>query len=297
MRNMIIGALVITLLAAAQPACGQQLEVVVTFAILEDMVEVIGGDRVEVNALVGRGADPHTWEPTPREARLVAQADLLVANGGGFDDWLLSLVRNATSSGTPLVLASEGLSALAHSPAPDLSDHSHGGDPHFWLSVPNAIYYVQRITEALVDISPSDGAYFRERSQAYIEELTELDHWMQDELSKIPRENRVIVTYHNAFSYLAERYHFEVAEFLVHNPEAEPSPRDLASLVDLLRGQKRAALFIEPQLTSGARYMQALAREIQGEVYTLYSDSLSAEVPSYVKMMTYNTETLVEALQ
>ena len=297
MRNMLIGALVMALLAAAQPASAQQLEIVVTFSILEDLVEMIGGDRVEVKALVGRGADPHTWEPTPREARLVAQADLVVANGGGFDDWLLSLVRNASSSGTPLVLASEGLSALAHGAVPDHGDHSHGGDPHFWLSVPNAIFYVQQITEALVGISPVDGAYFRESAQAYIEELTELDRWMQDQLSKIPQENRVIVTYHNAFSYLAERYHFEVAEFLVHNPEAEPSPRDLARLVDLLKGQKRAALFIEPQLTSGTRYMQALAREIRGEVYTLYSDSLSTEVPSYVKMMQYNTETLVEALQ
>jgi hypothetical protein len=83
---------------------------------------------------------------------------------------------------------------------------------------------------------------------------------MLELLAEISPKNRVLVTYHNAFSYLAERYGFEVAEFLVENPEAEPSPRDLGRLVELLRNLSKPVVFTEPQLTSGTRYVQALAR-------------------------------------
>lgn len=299
MNRVIVGLILVVLATLAHPASGHELQVVTTFSILEDFVVQVGGDRVLVNSLVPAGADPHSWEPTPREARIVAQADLLVANGGGFDDWLVALMTNAARADSPLIYASQGLEALS-------SEHDHGheeegghhhGDPHFWLSVPNAIFYVEMITQSLVALSPENATYFQVRSKAYVEELMKLDAWMVEELAVIPQQNRIIVTYHNAFSYLAERYGFEVAEFLVANPEAEPSPRDLAKLVDLLRGMNRRSVFTEPQLASGSRYMQALAREVQGTVYTLFSDSLIQEVSTYVEMMEYNTRTLVEALK
>jgi ABC-type Zn uptake system ZnuABC Zn-binding protein ZnuA len=292
LTSLIVGVLVFL----ACPVSGHELQVVTTFSILEDLVQQVGGERVAVNSLIARGADPHTWEPTPREARMVAQADLLVANGGGFDDWLLRLVENAAKQDTPLVMASQGLEAIEHDHDHDHAHH-HEGDPHFWLSVPNAIYYVEQITQALTTLSPGDTAYFQERSSKYVRELVELDRWMVEELGAIPEGNRVIVTYHSAFSYLAERYGFTVAEFLVVNPDSEPSPRELARLVDLLKGLSNRSVFTEPQLSSGTRYMQTLAGETGGKLYTLYSDSLSAEIPTYVAMMKYNTLTLLEALK
>ncbi len=293
----IIITFVLVLIALSNPVYGNELQVVTTFSILEDFVAQVGGDRVVVNSLVPPGTDPHSWEPTPREARMVAQADLLVANGGGFDDWLLDLVANAARADSPVLFASQGLEAIDHQHEHGGDEGDHHGDPHYWLSVPNAIFYVEQITQSLVALSPENAPYFRERSKTYIEKLAELDAWMVGQFEAIPRQDRVIVTYHNAFSYLSERYGFEVAEFLVVNPEGEPSPRDLAKLVDLLRGTKSSAVFTEPQLSSGNRYMQALAKEIKGEVYTLFSDSLSKEITTYVAMMEYNTRTLVEALQ
>lgn len=293
MKKILLWTIVAALLSLTRPVYGRELQVVTTFSILEDLVQQVGGERVQVTSLIARGADPHVWEPTPRDARIVAQADLLVANGGGFDDWLLGLVKNAARTDTPLVLASQDLAVLEH----DHDHHHHEGDPHFWLSVPNAISYVEQITKALTLLSPDDALYFQERSREYVQGLLELEEWMISELARIPKENRVIVTYHNAFSYLAERYGFDVAEFLVENPEAEPSPRDLALLVDLLKRMNTRALFTEPQLSGGTRYMNALAQEVGGKVYTLYSDSLSADVTSYVELMRYNTRTLVEALE
>lgn len=266
------------------------LQVVTTFSILEDFVRQVGGTKVEVTSLVPFGADPHAWEPTPKEARLVAEANLLVANGGGFDQWLLDLQKSAAQKDTPVVIASEGLVSLA-------GHHDHGGDPHFWLSVPNAIHYVENITMALIKLSPADQEYFSARSRAYIEKLEELDHRLLEELGQIPAANRVIVAYHNAFSYLAERYGFAVVEFLVENPEAEPVAKDLARLVQLIKQQPRAVVFTEPQLNVGKRYVQTLANEAKAEIFVLYSDSLDSEVTTYLELMEHNGATLVEALR
>lgn len=298
MKRAIISLILVGLVILASPTYASEFKVVATFSILEDLVEQVGGERVEVSSLIPRGADPHTWEPTPRDARLVAQADLLVANGGGFDDWLFRLMENAAKADTPLVIASQGLEQVEHNHDDNHGHaHHHDGDPHFWLSVPNAISYVQQITSALVRLAPGEAAYFHDRSSAYVRELVELDHWMVDELSQIPTENRIIVTYHNAFSYLAEQYGFGVAEFLVANPDTEPSPRDLARLVNLLQGMSSRAVFTEPQLAGGTRYMQALIEEVGGNLFTLYSDSFSEGIATYVEMMKYNTRTLLEALE
>ena len=298
---LISGLVLFSLISSVACVQATELKVVTTFSILEDFVRQIGGDRVEVSSLIPSGADPHSWEPTPREARLVAKADLLVANGGGFDQWLVKLQKSAARPGVPVVYASDGLVAMAHGHATD-HDHDHDseqhtGDPHFWLSVPNAISYVERITEALVASAPDDSPYFLARSQAYCEELAQLDQKIMARLQQIPEENRVIVTYHNAFSYLAERYGFAVVEFLVDNPEAEPSPRDLGRLVQLLKQQPNPVIFAEPQLNISNRYVQTLATEIGGKVYVLYSDSLSSTITTYVELMDHNAKTLVEALQ
>lgn len=288
------GAVCLLALWSASSLEARQLQVVTTFSILQDFVQQVGGREVAVHALVPLGADPHTWEPSPREAGLVAKADLLVANGAAFDDWLLPVMRSAAGPHVSLILASEGLSLLeAHTH----HGHTHAHDPHLWLSVPNAVAYVERITQALQELSPDRADYFAENAARYIQELWALDGRLAAELAEIPPENRIIVTYHNAFSYLAERYGFEVVEFLVHNPEAEPNPRDLGRLVELVKQLEKPAVFTEPQLNSGTRYIQALAQEAGVQVFTLYSDSLSEAVPTYVEMMEYNLQVLLEALQ
>lgn len=269
-------------------------KVVTTFPILADFAQEVGGDRVEVISLVPIGADPHSWEPTPRDARSVASAQIVFSNGGGFDAWLDRLIRNAADPDTPVIVLSEGLVPLQ---AEHHHGHEHEGDPHFWLSVPNAIYYVERISEALSALERENAAYFQKRTADYVQKLEELDQWLLTELGKIPPENRVIITYHNAFSYLAHRYGFSVAEFLVNNPESEPTARDMAQMVKLLNSYKKPVIFMEPQISGGHRYTAALANEVGGSVYILYSDSFTQEVSSYIEMMYTNGKTLVEALQ
>ena len=152
------------------------------FAIIADFAQQVGGDQVEVVSLVPALADPHSWEPTPQDARAVAAFDILFVNGEGYEEWLWDLVSSASSPGLPIVELSVGLEPL---PGPSHSVHHHAHDPHFWLSVPNAVHYVERITLALMELDPAHAQAYRERANAYQEQLWELDRWLLDELALI----------------------------------------------------------------------------------------------------------------
>ncbi|HHY10717.1 MAG TPA: zinc ABC transporter substrate-binding protein [Firmicutes bacterium] len=277
--------LLLVVFVGTTPSRAEKISAVATFAILEDFVKQVGGELVETVSLVPFNVDPHSWEPSPKEARAVAEADILFANGGVFDQWLSDLQKSAAGPDVPLIVVSKGLADLGEE------------DPHYWLSVPNAVHYVEKITEALTELAPADAPYFAARSAAYIEELNRLDQSLVEELGQIEAEKRVIVTYHNAFSYFAKRYGFTVTEFLVHNPEGEPAARDMARLVEVLKRSRTSVVFSEPQISAGDRYLKALAKEIGGRVEVLYSDSLSRAVPTYIALMEYNKKTLLEALQ
>lgn len=290
MSRLKLGVLLLLLVIVnTTPIKAEKIQAVATFSILEDFVRQVGGDRVEVVSLIPLNVDPHSWEPSPKEARYVANAHILLANGGVFDHWLVNLQESVAGPNVPLIVVSEGLAYLNQS--------EHGGDPHFWLSVPNAIHYVKNITAALVELSPADAPYFSKRSAAYIARLESLDRSLLVELGEIPAEKRIIVTYHNAFSYFAQRYGFSVAEFLVHNPAGEPTAKDMARLVEILKQQQNPVVFSEPQISAGDRYLRALVKEIGGTIEVLYSGSLTPEVSTYIAMMELNKKTLLEALQ
>lgn len=288
----------------AKPA----VRVVTTSPIFADMIQQVGGDRVEVQSIVPVGTDPHAFDPTPREARAIAQADILFFNGYQFESWLQQLIDSAASPRLVRVQLSEGLSprplgryADVHHGEHDAIDssahhgHAHGAyDPHFWLDVTYAMHYVERIAASLQALDPAGAALYAERAEAYLNELRELDHWIFEQINRIPPENRRLVAYHDAFGYMADRYGLQWFGAVVPNPEREPSPREVAELVRLVRELQIPAIFAEPQIHP--RFVETLAREAGITVGTLYSDTLSAEHPTYIEMMRANALALVEGL-
>lgn len=275
-------------------AARSQLTVATTTTVFADFIQQVGGERVEVLSIVPAGVDPHAFEPTPREARAVATADLLFVNGLGFEAWLAKLLENVGSSDLTVVVMSEGLTPL---PGVAFSAHHHDedGDPHFWLDVTYAMHYVRRIEQALSEHDPEGAEYYRSRTARYVDELEALDAWMLEQLGRIPPERRVLLTYHDAFAYLARRYGLELVGVLVRNPDREPSSRDMANLVREIRRLNVPAIFAEPQINP--RLAQTLAAETGITVSVLYSDALTEEVPTYIDMMRLNTLSLVEALK
>ncbi len=268
-------AVVITLVLVVISSSGTAapLRVVATFSVIADMAEHVGGGRVDVTSIVPIGGDPHTWEPTPREARNLAAADVLLYNGLGLELWVDRLIRSAARPDLPVIILSEGLEPI---PGASFGAHVHEeGDPHFWLNVQYGMHYVERIRDAFV----------------------ELDRWIEETVAQIPEDHRKLVTYHDAFGYLAERYGLTISGFLVVNPDREPSSREMAEISRQLADYARPVIFVEPQISTGHRYAEAVASEVGGRVGLLYSDSLTEEVPTYVDMMRFNATQLLEALQ
>jgi len=301
MRKILRTALVALVVAAfGVTAAASSLRIVTSTSVFADFARQVGGERVEVSSIVPAGADPHTYEPTPREARDIALADILVVNGFGLELWLEKLLQNVASPSLTVVTLSEGLtpiggvSYVAHGHAHNGHAHEEG-DPHFWLDVQHAIHYVRRIEEALVAADPEGASYYRERTARYVATLHELDRWIQEQIAQIPAERRVLLTYHDAFAYFAARYGLRLQGVVVRNPDREPSPRDIAALIAEVRSLGTPAIFAEPQINP--KYAESLAREAGIKVGYLYSDALTADIPTYVEMMRYNTLSLVEALK
>lgn len=293
--GMAVGLLLVLLSTAATAA---KVQVVTTTTVFGDFIKQVGGDRVQVSSIVPAGADPHTFEPTPREARNIATADILFVNGLGYEQWLEKLVQNAGSPRLQVVTLSEGLTPIAgvSFAAPGHDDHHHAdGDPHFWLDVQHAMYYVRRIQQALAAFDPEGAPFYASRAEAYLAELAELDRWIAARIAEIPQASRVLLTYHDAFGYFAARYGLDLHGVVVRNPDREPSSRELATLILEVRQLGLLAIFAEPQINP--KYAQSLAAEAGIKVAYLYSDALTPQVPTYVAMMQYNTNSLVEALK
>ncbi|UCH87665.1 MAG: zinc ABC transporter substrate-binding protein [Dehalococcoidia bacterium] len=258
-----------------------EVSVVVSLAIFDDFARQLGGDRVDVPTLVPGGADPHTYEPGPSRVAELTKADLVIMNGLGLEAGLEDVIEENTPSSTPIVELAEGLPVI-------------DGNPHLWLDVQNAIAYVEHIHDALVEIDPAGAEAYRANTDRYLAELQALDEEVAAAIDSIPSERRKLVTFHDAFPYLALRYGLEVVSVVVASPGKEPSAKDVANLVDAIVEEDVPAVFKEPQLN--ARILELAADDAGVEVCTLYSGTLDKKVDTYVKLMRFNAKELARCL-
>jgi ABC-type Zn uptake system ZnuABC Zn-binding protein ZnuA len=255
--------------------------VVVSLAIFADFARQVGADRADVFTLIPAGADPHTYEPGPSRVTKLTNADLVIVNGLGLEAPLEDVIEENTPSSTILIELAEGLPVIAD-------------NPHLWLDVQNAIAYVERIRDALVQIDPAGADTYRANADSYLAELRALDEEAAAAIDSIPSDRRKLVTFHDAFAYLARRYGLEVVAVVVASPGKEPSAKDVAALVDAIAEEDVPAVFKEPQLN--ARILELAADDAGVAVCTLYSGTLDKKVNTYVKLMRFNARELMRCL-
>lgn len=258
-----------------------KVSVVVSLAIFADFARQVGGDRVDVSTLVPAGADPHTYEPGPSRVAKLTKADLVIVNGLGLEAALEDVVEENTSSSAILVELAEGLPVIDK-------------NPHLWLDVLNAIAYVEHIRDALAEIDLAGADTYRANADGYLAELRTLDEEVAAAIDSIPPERRKLVTFHDAFPYLARRYGLEMVAVVVASPGKEPSAKDVANLVDAIAAEDVPAVFKEPQLN--ARILELAADDAGVEVCTLHSAALDKKVNTYVKLMRFNAKELTRCL-
>jgi zinc/manganese transport system substrate-binding protein len=304
-----LAAIAAALLMFGGPVAGaaEKLRVVASFSILADMVANVGGGRVAITTLVRPDADAHVYEPSPADARAVAEAALVFVNGLGFEGWLKRLVTASGYAG-PVVVASDGVAGLAapeeHAEGHDGTDadpdeHEGGAtDPHAWQDLANARIYVENIRVALIEADPGGADVYSANAAAYLAQIDELEKWVRAELGELPEDRRTIVTSHDAFGYFAAAYDLRFVAPAGLSTDAEPSAAAVAALIRQLKEQSIRAVFLEN--ISNPRLLEQIGRESGAVVGgTLYSDALSRRggpADSYLKMFRYNVGQIKDAL-
>lgn len=282
------------------------LRVVASFSILADMAAQVGGDDVQISTLVKPGSDAHMYEPSTQDARALAQADVLLANGLNFEPWLPRLKSASGFRGTE-VIVSEGVKPLALHEDGDgyeqeehnYDAHNHGEfDPHAWQDVQNAIIYVRNIEAAFAKADPAHASHYSERAQAYISQLQTLDAQIRNTLATLPAQRRLLVTTHDAFGYFAHAYGLTLKAAVGISTSAEPSAAAIARLIADIRKNQVPAVFLEN--VTNPRLIEQIAKDSGTNVGgRLYSDALGVPgtpVATYINMMQSNLDTLMQAL-
>lgn len=301
MRRIMIAIAGAVLLAAstvsgfAQDQVQGRINATATFSILADFVKAVGGDRVDVTALVGPNSDAHVYAGSPADSRKLAGAKVIFTNGLGFEGWIDRLVK-ASGTKADIVVATKGIKARSGG---DGHGHSHGKtDPHAWQSVANAKIYVGNIRDALIKADPAGATTYTANAAAYLAKLDVLDAEIKAAVASIPPARRKIITTHDAFGYFEGAYGVDFVAPQGVSTDAEASARDIARIITQIRTQKIPAVFLEN--VTDQRLIKRIADEGGAKIGgRLFSDALSdstGPAPTYIDMMKSNIRELTAAL-
>jgi zinc/manganese transport system substrate-binding protein len=170
-------------------------------------------------------------------------------------------------------------------------------DPHWWHSVANVKQATKTIRDELIKLDPADKADFAKNANAYLAKLEELDGWVKRKVAELPRDQRKLVTSHDAFQYFARDYGFKIEAIEGVSTETEPSNRHVSELIDDIQRQGVKAIFLESTLNP--KVTTQITRETGAKIGgSLYPDGLGAgDASTYEGMMKQNVSTIVDALK
>lgn len=273
---------------------------VATVGMVADIVRSVAGNRAHVIQLVGEGVDPHLYSPTRNDVVALTQADIIFYNGllleGRMGDLLVRMARR----GKPVHAVAE---VILDQDDYVLTDEDDRFDPHIWMDVRGWMKAVEVVTQALSDFDPAYADTYRGNADRFLVELEELDEYARSVLGSIPARRRVLVTAHDAFSYLGRAYGLEVRGIQGLSTDSEAGIRDIEELIRFLVERDIPAVFIETSiadrnvraLVEGARARSHMVR-IGG---TLFSDAMGPSGSyegTYIGMIDHNVTTIARAL-
>ena len=201
--------------SATEARAEKKVKAIASFSILGDMVKNVGGDRVEVTALVGPNGDAHVYQPTPAAAKAVSAAGLVIFHGLGFEGWMDRLIQTSGYRG-PVVVATRGIKPRGmaqeeeHGPG---AKHEPKDDPHAWQDLSNGLIYVDNIAKGLSAVDAEGAPVYQANAAAYKGKLIDLDQWVKAEFAGIPKPKRRMITSHDALGYFGAAYGITILLF------------------------------------------------------------------------------------
>jgi zinc/manganese transport system substrate-binding protein len=284
--------------AQAAAAADGPMPVVATFSVLADMLANVGGDRIAVKTIVGRGGDCELYQPTPADVATVAAARAVFLNdlNEEFEPWLEPLLKQAAFTGAKIVVTRGLPTILSAEEEHPVSGRqlSEAADQHAWLDPRNGVVYVRNIAEALARLDSAGAAGYRARAAAYVERLQALDNWARGEIGSLPAAKRHVLTSHDSLQYIANAYDIRLLSVNGWTNKSEPSAAELAKLMQRMRVEHVRAVFLDS--ITDPRAIRRIAGETGAVIAgTLYGDSLSpapGDADTYIKMLRHDVAVL-----
>ena len=290
-------------LTPVELSAGEKLRVVTTSNLVADTISIIGGDAIEIIGLLPRGVDPHSYELTTGDLQSIHDAHVVFINGAELEETMVPTLANSGSE-VPIVSLSEGLNlrTLGGPQSVDdrSEDHASGVDPHVWFDPTNVIGWSQTAQLALGSLDPQNESIYQRNAQSYGDELNILDAWIMEQVSTIPEERRVLLSDHESFGYLADRYGFQVVGSVIpsFSSSASVSAQELADLTDTLRELDVKIILVST--TTNPALAESIAADTGAEVISVYVGALSppdGPASTYIELMRFDLLTIVGALR
>ncbi len=268
----VLGILIVTLsFAAVQPGpmrtlpAADKIRIVTTVFPLAEFARAVAEDKGDVSLVLPPGAEVHTWQPRISDITRIATADLFIYIGAGLEAWVRDLLKSAARPGLKTIECVLGVSLMAEDPA-EAHHEQEGLDPHIWLDFEIDGMLIDKIRTALTEIDPANAARYQRNATAFQEKLGALDRDYRDVLKSCGRR---VFLYggHAAFGYLARRYGLEQIPIYGPSPDAVPTPKELARIIDRARKMNISTVFFEPNL--GDKMARLVANPLRADVRPL----------------------------
>jgi ABC-type Zn uptake system ZnuABC Zn-binding protein ZnuA len=286
--------------AEAGDDAGGRLRLATTVAPITSIVAAVAGDRADVTGIVPEGTDSHTFEPRPSVAELLASVDVVFLNGLSLEEPLRRLAASAVRDGAQIVeLGTRVLPEDEYVFDFSFPEEQELPNPHLWTNPPYAERYAEIVKDELSALDPENAASYEANYEAFAARIDELDAVARQVTETVPSENRKLLTYHDSFPYFAREYGWEVIGAIQPSSFSEPTPQELAGLIDQIREQQVPAIFGSEVFPSPA--LEQIARETGAEyVDDLRDDDLPGEHGdpdhSYLGLMVFDYRTFMGAL-
>ncbi len=278
----------------------KRLKVVTTVSPITNIVENIGGSRIQLEGVVPEGVNSHTFEPNPSMAKLMAQADLIVINGLFLEEPTLALAEsNKQADAVILALGDQAISREEWQfdfTFPETAGHPN---PHLWPDPNLGLRYAELVHDQLATMDPDNAGYYGDNLERFRTKVTEMDQAIRTAVATVPERNRKLLTYHDSWAYFAKQYGMEVIGAVQPSNFSQPSVREVAGLIDQVRALGLPAVFGSEVFPSDV--LEAIADEADAKfVDDLADDDLPGKPGdpghSYLGLMRQNLEVMIPAL-
>jgi ABC-type Zn uptake system ZnuABC Zn-binding protein ZnuA len=292
---------------------GAEISVSSFSTILTEVVERVGGEKVKVTAHVKPGVDPHEFDPKPSDLQVVSRSQLVLLSAKHMEGYVGKL-KEATGGKVRIVEVGNEFPSLKLEGGHHHHHHGHGRkeakgegeahdhahaveDPHWWHSVGNVQRAVRIVRDELAKISPGDKAVFSRNADAYLEELKALEKWVRAKVAELPRNQRKLVTSHDAFQYFAREHGFTIYAVEGLSTAEQPSSKKVAEMISAIKKEGVKAIF--PESIQNPKVLTEITRETGAKAGpALYADGLGeGEASTYAGMMKYNVTSIVDSLK